>query len=378
MGPTARAGSPVEALPTRTEDTVLANSAGPMVSPVCAAYEANAIGASSSITRNYTTRFQGLNSPAYTIAEQPDTPDALEFSDLELDCPINAGDIRNRWLSSFVGVPGQKPKEFPPRVTAFISRILKSYVATIIRGRGLPPFVHASQTTVEGARPPLSTCLGLVRMCQNPLPDSETAAVDILIREMASLHEQLGAHDDLTLLSAFQAYLIYCLVLFFQLQSGSKRFLREAMMNLQELACASSRQGLVCRAEAQLTRPKWEAWIVVEAKRRTLYTMYLFDSLLLTEDRLPTFLGTELRGLPSSASRDLWKANKRCAWETEYSAWLAYWGGGGLRIDELWPMDPSLDEKTVMGTRERVDRWLEDVDEFGTMMYAVTSCTHGT
>lgn len=299
-----------------------------------------------------------------------------EFSDLELSCPINVDDIRNRWLNSYVPVPGQKVKSYPPSITAFIYKILKSYAGITVRGRGVPPFVHASQLAPESTRPPLSTCLTLVRICEKPLPGSETAAADVLQREMNVLYDQHATYDDTALLAAFQAYLIYSIVLFFKLDHGASPFLRQAMTNLQDLACSTSRRGLVCTAEQQRARPRWEAWVVAEVKRRALFVMYLFDSMLLAQDGLPTFFGTELEGLPAPASRALWKAGSRQAWEAAYNVHLADWSQG-LRIDELWPIPAQLDDSGVLERRRRVDRWLEEVDEFGTMLYAVTSCTHG-
>lgn len=246
-----------------------------------------------------------------TINYPPDIPDILDFSQLELLSPINVDDISNRWLNSYIPVPGQKIKEYPATITAFIYRILKSYASVTVRGRGVPPFVHSLQTTARSTRPPLSTCLSLVRICDNSLPGSENVAVDVLQREMTSLYEQHKTYDDVTLLAAFQAYLIYSLVLFFRLSQVPRLFLRQAMMNLQDLACSSSRGGLVCTAEEQRARPRWEAWIVAEAKRRTLFTMYLFDSVLLAQDNLQTFLGTELQGLPASSTKSLWGAQSR-------------------------------------------------------------------
>ncbi|KAF2092425.1 MFS general substrate transporter [Rhizodiscina lignyota] len=301
--------------------------------------------------------------------------EALYFSDLELYCPINADDIKNRWLNSYVPIPGQKIKEYPASITAFIYRMLKSYAAVTVRGRGIPPFVHASQIATS-VTPPLSTCLTLVRICENPLPGSEIVAADVLQREMNSLYEQHGAYDDMTLLATYQAYLIYSMVLFFRLSQGSNPFLRQAMMNLQHLACSSSRRGLMCIAEQQHARPKWEAWIVAEAKRRTLFTMYLFDSVLSAQDGLPTFLGAELEGLPAPGNQFLWTAPTRYKWETAYNIHVVDWAEGGLRIDELWPIPANLDDHHILERRIRVDRWLETVDEFGTMTYAVTSCTH--
>lgn len=320
-----------------------------------------------------------VRTPGLSTSSRP-PPGELEqlvFSDLDLLCPINADDISNRWLRSFMPVPEEKAKDYPATVTAFIYRMLKSYAGITVRGRGVPPFVHSLQITAQGARSPLSSCLALVRMCESPLPGSETAAVDLLERQMAGVYENHGDYDDLTLLSEFQAYLIYNLVLFFNLNSCGKSFLRQSMMNLQELACSCSRRGLVSRAEQQRIRPRWEEWIVAESKRRTLFTMYLFDSILLAADGLPTFLGTELEGLPAPAGMSMWKANTRREWEVAYNSHITEWGGGGLRIDELWPIVAGLDEHCVLERRSRIDRWLEGVDEYGTMMYAVTSGTHG-
>jgi hypothetical protein len=268
-------------------------------------------------------------------------------------------------------------KEYPTNITSFIYRILKSYAAVTIHGRGVPPFVHSSQLMALATSPPLSACLSLIRICENPLPGSEGVVTDVLQREMNNIYEQRSTYDDIALLGAFQAYLIYTMVLFFQLSQGSNPFLRQAMMNLQDIACVSSRQGLMCVAEQQRVRPRWEAWTVAEAKRRTIFTMYLFDSVLSTQDGLPTFFGTELQGLPAPANKAMWEAQARHDWEKIYNIYLVKWMDGDLCIDELWPIPADLDEPGLTQRRSRVDGWLQNIDEFGTMLYAVTSCTHG-
>ena len=149
------------------------------------------------------------------------------------------------------------------------------------------------------------------------------------------------------------------------------------MINLQELAHASSRQGLVCAADQKRARPSWEEWIVTETKRRTLYVMYLFDSILSAHEGLPTYLGTELEGLPAPASKSLWQAKTRSDWERAYNIHLAEWTERSLSIDELWPVPEGFTESETATRQMRIDRWLEDVDEFGTMLFAVVSCTHG-
>lgn len=309
-------------------------------------------------------------------ATKPKTWELIDFTHCQLICPINVDDIKNRWLYPYIPVPGQTAKNYPPGVTTFIYRIFKAYATVAARGRSVPPFVHHVQIAALSSFPPLATCLSLVRIGEKPLAGSEAIAADVLQREMSNLYEQHQTYDDASQLAAFQAYLIYSMVLFFQLGQGSGPVLRQAMINLQEIACLSAQRGLICSAEQQRARPSWEAWIMAEAKRRTLYVMYMFDSVLSAQDGLPTFLGTELRGLPAPASKALWEAKSRRSWETAYNLHLAEWIEEGLHIDELWPVPPEADEEKIANTRSRVDQWLQHIDEFGTMLYAVTSCTH--
>lgn len=335
------------------------------------------LGPDQSSTHTSTSRLDDDSSLNNAVATTQDEQQSFTFVGLDLACPINADDIQNRWLSSYVPGLEQTIKEYPPNVVNFMSRMLKSYVASSVSSQGWPPFVHFSQITTSDTSSYLSTCLSLVRLFANPFPGSNEVAAGTIQREMNRIYPFDAMASNMTLLAAFQAYLVYTMVLYFWLDDLPKAFLRVAMMNIQELACASSRQGLVCVAEQRSTRPKWEAWIAVEAKRRTLYTMYMFDSVLLSRDKLRNYLGTELRGLPAPANKSLWQVRVRHEWERLYNAHLTEWPRGELRIDELWPMPAGSDSLATEERRQRVDQWLEDVDEFGTMLFAVTSCTHG-
>ncbi|KAK1573874.1 uncharacterized protein LY79DRAFT_567587 [Colletotrichum navitas] len=311
-------------------------------------------------------------------ASSPRRAGELDFACVELTCPINADDIANRWLNSFVPLPGQQTKNYTPLISAFIHRILKSYANSTIRGRKVPPFVHWSQVSLQSSIP-LSTCVSVLQqVCNESATRGLKASAEILQHEMTKLFDRHPMADDMALLATFQAHLIYSLVLFFRLGQEHCPFLPQAMMNTQELACAAARKGLVCVAEQEGTRPTWESWVVAEAKRRTLFTMCLFDSALLSHDGLPTHLATELRGLLAPASKSLWESRDRQDWQNEYDLRLAEWPDGGLRIDELWPVPEDLGEDGLNKRRSRIDAWLEDLDEFGTAIYAVTSGTHGT
>ena len=101
--------------------------------------------------------------------------------------------------------------------------------------------------------------------------------------------------------------------------------------------------------------------------------MYLFDNVFNALANVPTYIAEELANLPVPASKALWEATERENWEREYDRHLTAWEGGELRISELW----FAPEKDSPERRDRVDRWVESVDEFGMMLFAVCAHIHG-
>jgi len=289
----------------------------------------------------------------------------------DLICPINPDDIQNRWLNAYVPLPGQEAKNYSTNISKFIFRTLKSYALKAIQGYP-PPFIHPTHLSLE----PISTCFTLLRLQRCPRAGSETVVAGILEREMTRLHEGHTAYSDMELFSAFQACLIYAIVLFFEFTPPPMPFIRQAMINLQEVACTTSRQGLACISERTIgPSPERKVWHVVEAKRRTLYTMYLLDNVLSVTDGLPTYIGHELKGLYAPSSKQLWEAS-RTEWEQIYHSHRLEWGSSRFQLDELWPVSSGTQEHLLKQRQERTDKWLKDVDEFGMMLFAVTSCTY--
>lgn len=292
--------------------------------------------------------------------------------DIELICTINAKDIRNRWLSAFAPEPGQTTKEYPPHVTSYIFRMLKSYTATIIRGKDMPPFLHQSHAVF----PAIQRCLALVQTCTRLQGFMASIIAGVLEDQIDRTY---GPSDFATLRQEFQANLIYMMVLYFYYKQDddAKALLRRGIVNLQQLACHSTETGIVCLAERDGVRPRWEAWVAAETQRRSIYLMYMFDNLLSARDGFQTYLGTELSGLPAPSAKDLWYARTRREWETLYDEHLKAETIPGIPIDYLWPVPADLSGSDKRQRQKRIDRWLEDVDEFGAMLYAVTCCTHG-
>lgn len=142
------------------------------------------------------------------------------------------------------------------------------------------------------------------------------------------------------------------------------------MINLQELASAMSLTGLSCPSG---TPPEWESWIIAEAKRRTLYSMYTFDHIFNYSQNIPSYIGTELGHLPLPSNKALWAANTKDAWEKEYQRYLGEWPSDPPRLEDFWP---DQTEAIAKKRHERANRWVESADEFGMFMFAVSNMTY--
>lgn len=146
------------------------------------------------------------------------------------------------------------------------------------------------------------------------------------------------------------------------------------MFTLQEMAFGVAQGGLACRAELYVgARPTWESWIVASAKRRTIFTFYLLSSIYNADSNVPNFLAHELHDVLAPSAKMLWEAPTRGAWTREYDRHLARWPDGQLKISELWRSPETGSEMS----RNRIDRWAQDADEFGMMMLAVCVHLHG-
>lgn len=138
--------------------------------------------------------------------------------------------------------------------------------------------------------------------------------------------------------------------------------------NIQQVAYRSAiiGCGLVTKAEKDHTRPRWEDWITVSAKRRSNLALYCFDCVFTTANNLPTFPCDELIILPAPESKALWQSPSEEQWQTAYKLWLARWDTGAFTMGELMrkPRGASIADK-------RKQMWLSEVDEFGMMMMVV-------
>ncbi|KAG8631994.1 hypothetical protein KVT40_001134 [Elsinoe batatas] len=295
------------------------------------------------------------------------------FQDLDLFCPIPADQIRNRWMNPYLVEGSQHVKTISANAAVFLQRILESYIG-VIRRDVVPDFIHPMQT--HQASPVLTTCLELVRSCARMLPADLNSIKASLLEAMADTTTRAENTSSLDALSAFQAMLIYCMVLDLWFD-GSGVQLCEATIRLQEIASWSCKKGLECTSIGTNDRPEWAEWIVVEAKRRTLYTMYLFDNMLSSRNDLPSFISEELSGLRAPGGNDLWRASERKDWIKAYDDSMREWQDKPLQINELWPLPADSSESEHRRQSERIEKWLEQADEYCIMLYAMTSSLHG-
>ena len=175
---------------------------------------------------------------------------------------------------------------------------------------------------------------------------------------------------DYELLSDFQAYLIYSIMIYFSRRGD---FADEIMITLMEMAFRTARNGLLCSAELARTKPTWESWIIAATKRRAVFSLYLFSSVYNADRLLANFIADELRGVYAPGNKALWEANDRETWNKEYDRYLLDWDDGSLEISELW----ASPEKEKPERRRRVERWAQTVDEFGMMIFSICAHVHG-
>lgn len=113
----------------------------------------------------------------------------------------------------------------------------------------------------------------------------------------------------------------------------------------------------------------WRAWALAEAKRRSLFVMYMLDDVVNTFSNVSCIRGDELAGLLAPCSEKMWRAKEEGAWRRLYDVHVGEWEGGGLRLEELWRETGEMGRKG----KERVERWVREMDGLGMVIFAITA-----
>jgi hypothetical protein len=178
-------------------------------------------------------------------------------------------------------------------------------------------------------------------------------------------------YDELDLLAAVQSLVIYGIILFYSASeaNGQSSIESATIVSIHQVVYRLATTGiLMTEAEKCGVRPAWEDWILLSAKRRTVLTMYAFDSVYTTMTDLPTFPAYELRFMPVPGVKSLWRAQDALQWEKAYDCWLQECTRGCLLMRDLM-----VKPESGSGGETRLQSWLENVDEFGMMLMMVVN-----
>ncbi|ROV87498.1 hypothetical protein VMCG_10506 [Cytospora schulzeri] len=351
----------------------------------------------------------GGTAPVASLTHQSLRPSAWDSTSVVFDqsnanllTPLDVSRIRDRWLDYYFTPTQKQIKPYTARTITLISRTLSSYPAMWTRNQShIPPFIHPTQWSHPSGGPEsLANCLSLMGLCDTAAPGSEQLVRDSVQRELSRLASVIegstsrshGLDHHLAALSALQAYLLLSIHAYFtrKTRPGLETFSPGLITSLHDLAAKVSTSGIVCPEEvvgqspaaAAAAVPAWESWIMAEAKRRTVYCVYLFEDLYNHEHDAASYLGEELGLLLAPASKWMWQALSKSAFALEFSEWTKAWdGGGGLVIAEFWPREVGdtvndlAAEEWQRRREERIMRYSENVDEFGMFLLAVCTAT---
>ncbi|KIW17653.1 hypothetical protein PV08_04848 [Exophiala spinifera] len=249
-------------------------------------------------------------------------------------------------------------------VMRYTIRVFMTYPRMFAHGQP-PPFIHHTQLMGEVPQT-LSQCM--VIFSGSDRPELASLLGTSVKYELYALMAQYETYNnEVELLAAFQAYILYSIFLLF---SGDGRTRNpgqdeNVMVGLQDMSMALMKSGLLLNAETQSIMPSWEAWIAVEAKRRAIQASHTLMWAWSLQQKYPPFGCREVGFMPTPSPKVLWQARDDEEWRGHYNKWLDYWRNGGAhRVEELMLIKPDIE------LDERTQRWLEEADEFGLVLMA--------
>lgn len=171
-----------------------------------------------------------------------------------------------------------------------------------------------------------------------------------------------------------QAVVIYTIILL----SPSDNLLTPApddrivFRKVEALVYQVVRMGLFLDEERAQTRPCWEDWIHVTAKRRAVLSLYLLHWAYSVLHNVQCFDCSDLGFMPAPAPKVLWQANTEQEWNMKYIHWLSRWSGQIYLQAEFGKIAPGATMNS------RAERWLGETDEFGFIMASIGNLPPGS
>ncbi|KAI0902913.1 hypothetical protein F4823DRAFT_344216 [Ustulina deusta] len=266
----------------------------------------------------------------------------------------------------------------PPRLVEHsaqtIFRAFRAWPRMLAKGIQLPPIIHPLQFCVgeelggKMKMPKLiGRCITLCKMWVGQAEDSGQVVECAVRGEAESILTKYHTYDAPTLLAAIQSLMILLVILIFpsNCQSTLSVVPGHILSAVQELGNHVLSTGMLLHEEASHVRPSWRVWAHIEAKRRTLMSIYFLHWANSAYHGTRHFNCLQLGRMLAVGPKWLWQATDEETWMNLYPRWLAQWGGEELIQAEFFLVErgPVMDS--------RVERWLEDADELGLLMMTI-------
>ncbi|KAI0408477.1 hypothetical protein F4802DRAFT_594408 [Xylaria palmicola] len=253
-------------------------------------------------------------------------------------------------------------------------RIFRSWPRMLAKGIQMPPIIHLFQFCTggdEGIPKHIARCVTLCKMWVGQAADSGQIVQSAAMREAENILAKYRTYDAPTLLAAMQSLMVLLALLFFpsNRQGTVSVVPGHIFASIQEMACHVLSTGMLLHEEASHERPPWRIWAHIEAKRRTLISIYFLHWAYSAYHGTRHFNCLQLSRMLAPGPKWLWQATDERTWAGLYARWLAQWDGRELIQGEFFLVEkgPAMDP--------RVEMWLEDADEFGLMMVSIMNAS---
>ncbi|KAI1277922.1 hypothetical protein F5Y07DRAFT_362053 [Xylaria sp. FL0933] len=280
-----------------------------------------------------------------------------------------------------IALAGRNISPDSPRLVEHSAQTLfrgfRTWPRMLAKGVQLPPIIHPFQFCVgqggvggEMKMPRLiGRCVTLCKMWVGQAEDSGQVVESAARGEAESILAKYRTYDAPTLLAATQSLMILLIILIFpsNCQSTLSVVPGHIFTAVQELANYVLSTGMMLHEEATHVRPCWRIWAHIEAKRRTLMSIYFMHWAYSAYHGIRHFNCLQLGRMLATGPKWLWQATDEKTWMTLYTRWLAQWDGKELIQAEFF----LVERGPVMNSR--VERWLEDADELGILIMTIST-----
>ncbi|KAI1132855.1 hypothetical protein F5Y10DRAFT_170911 [Nemania abortiva] len=259
-------------------------------------------------------------------------------------------------------------------------RAFRSWPRMLAKGIQLPPIIHLSQFYHDsgkegsghvGCPKHIARCVTLCKLWVGQAEDSGQIVQSAVRGELESILSKYHTYDAPTLLAALQSLAILLILLLFPSnRQGILSVVQEDMFAaVQDMANHVLSTGMMLHEEASHVRPSWRIWAHIEAKRRTLMSIYFLHWAYSAYHGTRHFNCLQLGRMLAPGAKWLWQAADEKLWMGLYARWLAQWDGQELIQAEFFLVEkgPVMDP--------RVEMWLEDADELGILIMSIMNAS---